>query len=227
MMNTQQPRTRLQLIQRTSLMALACAGAMLAGCANTSMTDSQRRTATGAAIGAVSGAVIGSATGGKAGTGAVVGGLVGAVAGNLWSRHLEEKQRALEQATQGTGIEVARTADNRIKLNIPSDFSFDTGRANIKPQMKPVLDEIARNLQQDVRVDVIGHTDSTGSDAVNKPLSIERADAVRDYLTLRGVASQRIGIDGVGATQPIASNATEQGRAMNRRVEIFLTQKAS
>jgi len=162
-----------------SAIALVAATSVLwlSGCASTQMTDTQRRTATGAAVGTAAGAVIGSATGGRVGTGAVIGGLVGAVAGNLWSHHLEEKQRALEQATQGTGVEVARTADNRIKVNIPTDFSFDTGRSNVKPQMKPVLDEIARNLQADVHVDVIGHTDSTGSDAVNRPLSIERANS--------------------------------------------------
>lgn len=211
-----------------SAIALVAATSVLwlSGCASTQMTDTQRRTATGAAVGTAAGAVIGSATGGRVGTGAVIGGLVGAVAGNLWSHHLEEKQRALEQATQGTGVEVARTADNRIKVNIPTDFSFDTGRSNVKPQMKPVLDEIARNLQADVHVDVIGHTDSTGSDAVNRPLSIERADAVRDYLVQRGVGAQRIAIDGAGASQPLSSNATEAGRAVNRRVEIFLSQKA-
>ena len=201
-------------------------GAAFAGCADRPLTAREQGTATGAAIGAVSGAVIGKATGGRAGSGAVVGGLVGAVAGNLWSKHMEEKQRALEQATQGTSVEVVRTADNRIKLNIPSDFSFDTGRAAIKPVMKPVLDEVARNLQTDVRIEVVGHTDSTGSVAVNQPLSVERADAVRSYLAARGVPSQRVSIDGVGAAQPIASNETAAGRAMNRRVEIFLAEKA-
>lgn len=218
--------SRMQRAQRPILIAASAALLALAGCAGTELTDSQRRTATGAVVGTAAGAAIGAATGGKAGTGAVIGGLVGAVAGNLWSRHLEEKQRALEQATQGTGVEVARTSDNRIKVNIPSDFSFDSGQARVKPQMKPVLDEIARNLQSDVRVEVIGHTDNTGSDEINRSLSIERADSVREYLVNRGVASQRIGIDGEGASQPIASNASASGRAQNRRVEIFLSQRA-
>ena len=216
-----------RLPRRLGMATLVVAlGAAFAGCADRPLTAREQGTATGAAIGAVSGAVIGKATGGRAGSGAVVGGLVGAVAGNLWSKHMEEKQRALEQATQGTSVEVVRTADNRIKLNIPSDFSFDTGRAAIKPVMKPVLDEVARNLQTDVRIEVVGHTDSTGSVAVNQPLSVERADAVRSYLAARGVPSQRVSIDGVGAAQPIASNETAAGRAMNRRVEIFLAEKA-
>jgi len=197
----------------------------LQGCANSEMGSRERGGLAGAAIGAIGGAIISSSTGGKAGTGAVVGGLAGAVAGNLWSKHMQDKQRALEKATQGTGIEVAQTADNRLKLNVPSDFSFDTGSAVVKPTMKPVLDEIARNLDPAVRVEVIGHTDSRGTDEVNKPLSINRADAVRDYLTARGVASARISIDGRGESQPVASNDTAEGRAQNRRVEIFLADK--
>ena len=209
-------------------LSLCVAGALLLqGCATSNMTDEQRATLKGAVIGAVAGAVIGEATGGKAGQGAVLGGVVGAVAGNVWSRHMEEKRKALEKATQGTGVDVARTADNRIKLNIPSDFSFDTNSAAVKPTMKPVLDEVARGLDNTVYLDVVGHTDSTGTDAINKPLSINRADSVRDYLAARGVASSRIAINGLGATQPVASNDTLEGRAQNRRVEIYLADKGT
>lgn len=207
---------------KLTLASVASAALLLQGCANSNMTAEQRDTLKGAVIGAVGGAVISSATGGKAGTGAVVGGVVGAVAGNVWSRHMEAKRKALEQASAGTGIEVARTADNRLKLNIPSDFSFDTNSSLVKPTMKPVLDEIARGLDTTVRVEVIGHTDSRGSDAINQPLSVNRADAVRSYLELRGVGAQRINIFGVAASQPVASNETDAGRAQNRRVEIFL-----
>lgn len=209
-------------------LSLGVAGALLLqGCATSNMTEEQRATLKGAVIGAVAGAVIGEATGGKAGKGAVIGGVVGAVAGNVWSRHMEEKRKALEQATQGTGVDVARTADNRIKLNIPSDFSFDKNSAAVKPTMKPVLDEVARGLDGTVYVDVIGHTDSTGTDAINKPLSINRADSVREYLSARGVAASRIAINGVGASQPVASNDTLEGRAQNRRVEIYLADKGA
>ncbi len=209
-------------LTKLALGSLVSVALLLQGCANSNMTAEQRDTLKGAVIGAVGGAVISSATGGKAGTGAVVGGVVGAVAGNVWSKHMEAKRKALEQASAGTGIEVARTADNRLKLNIPSDFSFDTNSSLVKPTMKPVLDEIARGLDSTVRVEVIGHTDSRGSDAINQPLSVNRADAVRSYLELRGVGSQRINIFGVAASQPVASNETDAGRAQNRRVEIFL-----
>jgi outer membrane protein OmpA-like peptidoglycan-associated protein len=207
---------------KAALGALVSSAMILQGCANSGMTAEQQATLNGALIGAVGGAVISSATGGKAGTGAVIGGVAGAVAGNVWSRHMEAKRKALEQASAGTGIEVARTADNRLKLNIPSDFSFDTNSAVVKPSMQPVLNEIARGLDTTVKVDVIGHTDSRGSDAINQPLSVRRADAVRTYLETRGVASQRINIAGAGSSQPVASNDTDAGRAQNRRVEIFL-----
>ncbi|HEY9110054.1 MAG TPA: OmpA family protein [Roseateles sp.] len=208
--------------RRASVAALAAALVGATGCS--SMSEREQGTAKGAGIGAVAGAVIGSATGGNAGRSAAIGGVVGAVAGNLWSKRMEDKRKALAQASQGTGVEVTQTADNRLKLNVPSDVSFDTGRADIKPQMRPVLDEIGRNLDPNVRVTVVGHTDSTGSDQINDPLSRERALAVRDYLGARGVSSSRISVAGRGSHEPVASNDTEQGRAANRRVEIFLSE---
>jgi len=197
---------------------------LAAGCS--SMSERERGTAQGAGVGAVAGAVLGSVTGGHAGRGAVIGGAVGAVAGNLWSKHMEEKREALARASQGTGVEVARTADNRLKLNVPSDVSFDTGRADIKPQMRPVLDEIGRNLDPTVHVTIVGHTDATGSDAINDPLSRERAESVRSYLGARGVAPSRVTVAGRGSHEPVAANDSESGRAANRRVEIFLSEQA-
>ena len=192
----------------------------LAACAD--MSERQKGTATGAAIGAAAGAILSSATGGKAGTGAVVGGALGAIGGNLWSKRMEDKRRAMEQATQGTGIDVSRTENNELKVNVPSDFSFDVGRAAVKPNMRPVLDQFASGLDATTAVRVVGHTDSTGNDAINNPLSKERADSVKDYLVARGVPAQRIETEGKGSYQPVADNSTAEGRARNRRVEIFL-----
>jgi outer membrane protein OmpA-like peptidoglycan-associated protein len=179
-------------------------------------------------VGAGVGAVIGSATGGNAGTSAAIGGVLGAVAGNLWSKRMEDRRRAMEQATQGTNVEVTRTADNQLKLNIPNDISFDTGSAAIKPQLRAVLDPFANSLRDDpgARLMIVGHTDNTGSDAVNNPLSVERAHSVRDYLVTRGVANSRVETAGRGEREPIADNSTEAGRAKNRRVEIFLREPA-
>ena len=92
--------------------------------------------------------------------------------------------------------------------------------------MRPVLDELARNTDAALRMNVIGYTDSTGSDAVNRPLSLDRAESVRDYLVGRGVTPSRIVVDGRGASDPVASNDSESGRAMNRRVEIYLSEPA-
>jgi len=210
-----------------SLPWLVAAAVALTGCAN--MGEREKGTAAGAGIGAAAGAIISSSTGGKAGTGAVVGGALGAVAGNLWSKRMEDKRKAMEKATQGTGATVTRTTDNQLKVNVPSDISFDTGRSDIRPELRPVLDQFAQGLDATMHVRVVGHTDNTGSDAVNDPLSVERARSVREYLANRGVSSQRVEISGEGARQPIADNSSAEGRARNRRVEIFLreAEKAS
>jgi len=197
------------------------------------MTETQRDTGTGAAIGAVAGGLIGAATGGgnkgkSAAIGAAAGAALGAGGGYLWSQRMQEQKAAMEQATAGSGVGVTQTADNRLKLDIPSDISFDTGRYDIKPNMRPILDRFATTLNQNpvTTVTIIGHTDSTGSDAVNNPLSVNRAAAVRDYLTARGVSASRIGVDGRGSREPVADNSTASGRAMNRRVEIFVAEAA-
>ena len=198
---------------------------LLGGCAN--MTDTQRRTATGAGIGALAGAVIGSATGGHAGTGAVVGAGVGALGTYIWSQNMERQKREMEQATQGTGIAVTQTQDNQLKLDIPSDISFAVGRSDIQGNFAPVLDRFAEGLRNNPNTDVriIGHTDNTGSDAVNNPLSLDRAASTRNYLTGRGIDGRRISIEGMGERQPIATNETADGRSRNRRVEIYVGER--
>lgn len=211
---------------RKHLLLGATAAVILAtGCA--SMDDTQRRTATGAGIGAVAGAVLGSATGGSAGTGAVVGAGVGALGTYIWSQNMERQKREMEQATRGTGIAVTQTQDNQLMLNIPSDISFAVGRSDIQSNFAPVLDQFAAGLRNNPNADVriVGHTDSTGSDAVNDPLSVARARSVQEYLSARGVSAQRVEISGVGSRQPIADNGSAEGRARNRRVEIFLREQ--
>ena len=199
----------------------------LSGCAN--MSETERGTAKGAGIGAGLGAVIGGVGGGSKNIagGAAIGGLLGAVAGNVWSNKMENQKRSMQQATQGTGVQVTQTADNRLKLEIPSDISFDTGRSDINSSFRPILDRFATGLvdNQAATVTIVGHTDSTGSDAVNNPLSFDRASRTRDYLASRGVAPQRINVDGRGSHEPIASNANESGRARNRRVEIYVAEQ--
>lgn len=218
-------------ISRTQrAIAIAALAATLGACADMGyMDDRTRRTATGGGIGAVVGGVIGANSGGHAGTGAVIGGALGAIAGNVWSRHMESQQRAMEQATQGTGVEVTRTNDNQLKLNVPADVSFDVGRSDIKPELRTVLDQFANGLrtQPNTLVNIVGHTDSTGSDAVNQPLSRERAQSVKAFLMDRGVGGSRVDTQGRGSREPIADNGSADGRSRNRRVEIFLREPSS
>ena len=185
---------RKHLILGTALTAL-----FISGCAN--MSDTQRRTATGAGVGALAGAVISSATGGSAGTGAVIGAGVGALGTYVWSQNMERQKREMEQATQGTGVSVSQTQDNQLKLDIPSDISFDVGRSDVKGNFAPVLDRFAASLRanQSTDVRIVGHTDNTGSDAINNPLSVDRANSTRNYLTAQGVSGARIQTEGQGS----------------------------
>ena len=191
----------------------------LSGCAN--MSETQKGTATGAGIGG------GNRTA-RAGTGAAVGAAIGAGAGYLWSQRMQEQKQAMEQATKGTGVAVTQTPDNQLKLEIPSDISFDTGRHDIRPNFAPILDRFAASLRDHAAttVNIVGHTDSTGSDAINNPLSVNRASSTRDYLASRGVTPNRIGVNGQGSRQPVADNGSDMGRAKNRRVEIFVAEAA-
>jgi outer membrane protein OmpA-like peptidoglycan-associated protein len=208
----------------TSTAALALAAAVLVTTGCDTMGEREKGTAVGGGVGAAAGAVIGAATGGRAGTGAVIGGAIGAIAGNLWSKRQEDRRVAMEQTTRGTGVEVTRTSDNQLKINVPSDISFDTDSYLIKPELRGVLDPFATSLSGDPTsiVSIVGHTDSTGSAAINNPLSVDRAQSVRDYLVARGFPATRIETSGRGDREPLADNATEAGRARNRRVEIFL-----
>lgn len=206
---------------RSLVFTLSAVAVLATGCAN--MTETQRSAAIGAGVGALAGAAIGGDT-----KGAAIGAGVGALGGYVWSKQMQDKKAAMEKATAGTGVGVSQTADNQLKLNIPSDISFDTGRANIKPKLQPILNQFAQGLgsQPNTEIRIVGHTDSTGSDAINNPLSIDRANSARDYLVARGVDARRIVTEGRGSREPIADNGTEAGRARNRRIEIFLAERA-
>jgi len=203
--------------------------ALVSGCAE--MTPTQKGTATGAGVGAGLGAIIGGTTGGgggnRAAKGAVIGGAAGALIGNIWYKRMEKQKAEMEAATAGTGIQVSQTQDNRLKLDIPADVSFDTGRSDIKSNFRPVLERFAQTLNDNpaTTVSIIGHTDSTGGDEVNNPLSVDRAARTRDYLAQRGVSPNRVMIDGRGEREPVASNDTDSGRARNRRVEIYVAER--
>lgn len=193
---------------------------LLAGCAPTGeMTRAQQ----GAIIGAVTGAVIGKNTGDEKDERAVKGAIIGGLAGAAIGSYMDQQEAALRQQLQGTGVEVQRQNDN-IVLTMPDAITFDFGRADVKPQFYNVLNNLANTLNQfpETRIQIAGHTDNVGNDASNLRLSQQRANSVRDYLASVGVAPQRMQAVGYGETRPVADNSTEQGRAMNRRVEITL-----
>ncbi|MBZ2207010.1 OmpA family protein [Massilia sp. R798] len=216
-------------IMNKSIIAATVFALVASGCADMSAT--QRGTATGAGVGAGLGAILGGTTGGGGGSraakGAVIGGAAGALIGNIWSNRMEKQKQAMEQATQGTGVQVTQTSDNRLKLEIPADVSFDTGRYDIKSNFRPVLERFAQTLNENpgATVTIIGHTDSVGGESINQPLSVNRAASTRSYLAQRGVSPNRITIEGRGEREPIASNDDANGRARNRRVEIYVAER--
>lgn len=198
---------------------VAASGALVAGCATQQGTNTAVGTGAGAAIGAGIGALIGH------GTGAAVGAGIGAVAGGLvgynWKVVKEDVQSS---GATSLGIDVVEMPDGSLKVNIPSNVSFDTDKTDLKPALLPVLDSVARSLNQhpELRAKVVGHTDSTGALAHNQTLSVNRARSVTDYLSKQGVTATRLSIEGRGPNDPIGDNATADGRAQNRRVEIYL-----
>ena len=201
---------------KQTVSAIAVVG-FLGACAQDGSTN--QSVVGGAALGAVAGAVIGAIAGDR--KGALIGAGVGAVAGGAIGGYLDQQQKELEKNLEGTGATVTNTGEELL-VNLPNSITFDVDRALIKPEFRTTLAKVADTLveYESSIVDVIGHTDSTGSEAYNQELSQRRADNVAKFLSGRGVLEQRIASFGVGETQPVADNATEVGRAENRRVEI-------
>ncbi|MDR6840811.1 OmpA family protein [Pseudoxanthomonas sacheonensis] len=200
----------------------------LGGCATytgqTNDPNDPNRTRNNALIGAGIGAVAGLLSGGNATERrqrALVGVGVGGLAGGAIGAYQDRQEAELRRQTAGTGIEVSRDGDV-IKLNLPDGVTFDFGKANLKSQFYPALDNVASTLAQynQTIVEVSGHTDSVGSDAANQTLSVQRANSVGNYLIGKGLVRERFEIVGFGETRPVASNDTDSGRALNRRVEI-------
>ena len=180
------------------------------------------RTAIGAGAGAVGGYLLGDLIGGRRDrTERIIGTGVGALAGGAIGAYMDRQERELRERTAGTGVEINRQGDELI-LTMPSGITFAFDRYDIQPQFRPTLDRIAEVLHDypQTMIDVYGHTDSVGSDAYNQTLSENRAASVARYLEGRRVAAVRIATRGFGESQPIADNATEAGRAANRRVEM-------
>jgi len=180
------------------------------------------KTAIGGIGGALGGYLLGDLVGGRRDrTEKILGAGIGGLAGAGIGAYMDRQERDLRARTAGTDVQVTREGDNLV-LNIPSGITFAYDSADVQPQFKRTLDQVADTLAQynQTYIDVYGHTDSTGSDAYNQTLSERRATSVADYLAGRGVQPARIGTRGFGESQPIASNDTDAGRAANRRVEV-------
>lgn len=211
----------------SKLMASAAAVAMIgtAACTTNPQTGEQRisRAAIGGVAGAVGGYLLGDLVGGRSDrTERIVGAGIGAVAGVAVGTYMDRQQRELEQAMADNDTNIIREGDN-LYLQMPGSVAeFDVDSATIRPAFRSTLDEVAQTLSNydETYVDVYGHTDSDGSDAYNLGLSQRRAQSVADYLVARGVNRARIETQGFGESQPIATNATPEGKQQNRRVEI-------
>ncbi len=206
---------------------ILCAALMLAACSTDPYTGEQKISNTavgagaGALLGSAAGLVIGKTTNASTRKSVLIGAGIGALAGGGVGVYMDRQEAKLRERLRGSGVSVTRRGDNII-LNMPSNITFDTDRADVKPQFFDVLNSVAIVLREfdQTLVDVTGHTDSTGSAAHNLELSERRAGAVAEYLVAQGNNYRRFQVLGMGKSQPIASNATEAGRAENRRVEL-------
>ncbi len=183
-------------------------------------------TAKGAGIGAIAGAVLGAATGNNADDRrkrALKGAAIGGIAGGGVGAYMDRQEAKLRQELAGTGVQVRRDGDN-LTLIMPGNITFSTGNADIRSDFFPVLNSVAKVLAEfkETSIRVTGHTDSTGGDKINQPLSERRADSVAMYLRNQKVSSARIQAYGYGSRYPVASNDTPAGREANRRVELEL-----
>jgi outer membrane protein OmpA-like peptidoglycan-associated protein len=144
---------------------------------------------------------------------------------------MEAQRLVLVQGLSKSGISAVRNKDDQLQFNLPSDFAFASDSASITANMRHDLDQLAASLNETtvlrMRLQVIGYTDSQGPDAVNDPLSLARAHSVAQYIQSKGVDADRIKVEGRGERQPMVSNDQGYGRALNRRVEIVLTEPAS
>ena len=208
------------------LVAGAVALSFISACTTDPYTGQQKvsNTAGGAALGALAGAGVGLLAGGDDRRNALIGAGVGALAGGAIGGYMDQQEAELRGYLRGTGVSVTRNG-NQIILNMPSNITFATDQDQVIPPFFETLNAVALVINKYNRtiVDINGHTDSTGSAGYNQGLSQRRASSVASYLIGRGVDGRRLATNGFGDTRPIASNDTPDGRAQNRRVEIYLS----
>lgn len=213
---------------KNKLLGAAAAVALLSTTACTTNAEGERRVSTKGAVGGVLGAVVGYFGGDLIGgrndrTAKILGAGIGAVAGAAVGTYMDRQERELRDRTAGTGVEIDRQGDELL-LTMPAGITFPINSYEVQPQFRTTLDQVASTLASypSTLIDVYGHTDPSGGDSINIPLSQNRARSVADYLAARGVQRERIETQGFGSSQPLPGNynRTEAERAANRRVEI-------
>lgn len=219
------------------LILAATVVALVTGCAsqnpydnqNTSQNGNQNssgmsKTAKYGGLGALAGAAAGAAINhDKRGKGALIGAAVAGAAGAGYGYYVDKQEAELRRSMEGTGVQVERQGDN-IQLIMPGNITFATDSSDIASNFYTPLNNLANSFRQydQNSIEIVGHTDSTGSHSHNMSLSQRRAQSVANYLQAQGVNAARVSTRGAGPDQPVASNATESGRAQNRRVEVNL-----
>lgn len=211
---------------KTSLFVAGVAMTVLGACTTINPYTGEQQTSNatkGAAIGAGVGVVAGLLTGGNDLRNAAVGAGIGALTGGGVGYYMDVQEAKLRQKLQGTGVSVVRNGDN-ITLNMPGNITFASNSADLNAKFFTVLDGVDLVLKEydKTMIEIAGHTDSTGSAALNQSLSERRAQAVAAYLSSKGLSAKRIVTVGAGPSRPIASNDTAVGRQQNRRVELTI-----
>ena len=213
---------------KISLAAIGLSVILLNGCTTANPytgANQMNDTSKGVGLGALGGAAIGAILDG--GQGALIGGAIGALTGGVIGHSFDQENEELRRTLMGTGVQVQQVG-NTIQLVMAADVTFDTNQAAIRSNFYPTLNSVAIVLKKydDNNIAVSGYTDSVGGDAYNQVLSEQRAKSVADYLISQGISPRRFFTRGLGKRNPIASNNSAQGRALNRRVVLTLSQKA-
>ena len=204
-------------ISKLSL-AVATSAILFAGC--NSLTKTQKGAGIGAAAGGTIGAIIGNKAGNTA-VGAIIGGAIGGTAGAYIGRNMDKQAAEIEKTVPNA--EVIREGEGII-VKFDSGILFDFDKASLKANAKSNIANLATSLKNnpETNILIIGHTDATGADSYNLSLSDRRAEAVKSYALANGISASRLTTEGRGETEPIADNSTEEGKSLNRRVEVVI-----
>ena len=211
---------KIKMLNKKSIAALALSAALvLTGCG---LSNTAKGTGIGAGAGALIGAGVGRVLGNTA-IGAAIGGVVGGTAGALIGKKMDKQKKELEEQVKNAKIESVNDGQ-AIRVTFDSGILFATNSSTLTTTSQTSLHNFAANLKVNDQTDllIIGHTDNTGSDRINDPLSLNRASSVRTFLAGQGVSSDRMRVEGKGSREPVADNSTAAGRKENRRVEVYI-----